>query len=354
MNKIIFEEGDEKKALDFLRNISAKDKVAIVTHTDLDGVSAGKVIFQFVSSIASKENTEIFFIDYSEMELITEKVGNDFNKIIFSDLNIDYPNEIKKISDNSEILIIDHHIFDESLNSDKVIFMNVKGYCASYLCYYLVSQLKEIKDISGLDWLVACASVADFQFFNNQEFMKEVYEKYGDKFEVVGDFVRKNGKIYELENNLSYSIIYFKAKKNLYDFFDILPEDINNFGEVLKYSNIVKEEIENQMEKFENEKENFGDWYFWKINTAFSVGGMIATFLSLKEINKTFIITREEEGHFKVGARRQDGKVNLSDILKKAVEGIENSNAGGHAKASGATVPVRDIDLFKENLKKLL
>ena len=103
----------------------------------------------------------IKFVDYDELNnnLLNELNKNNINKVIMTDLSIGDISFIKKLEEFSSILIIDHHIFQEDLNSEKTTFMNSRDYCASYISYCLFSKIKNLEKI---DWLVALASVSDW------------------------------------------------------------------------------------------------------------------------------------------------------------------------------------------------
>ena len=150
------------------------------------------------------------FVGYEEVndKLVEELKTTKINKIIFSDLAIDVVEIIRKISEFCDVLLIDHHLFNEDFNSDKITFIDIQGDCAAYICYRLFSQLDKDKDLEKIDWLIASACVADWQYFNNQEFMKKIYEKYGDSFEIIGDKtdfggIRKSGLFWDLHKQLS-------------------------------------------------------------------------------------------------------------------------------------------------------
>ena len=168
--------GSEKRFFDFIKNLNEKDKIGLISHTDLDGIVAAKVINMVIKADIVK------FLSYSElnMELIKEIKKNKINKVIFSDLYIENLDFIKELEKFASILILDHHVAKTDLNSDKTIFIKgEEGYCAGYLCYELFSKLQ---DIEKIDWLVVCASISDFCNVKNSEWIKKVYEKYGEKF----------------------------------------------------------------------------------------------------------------------------------------------------------------------------
>src|SRR3989344_9443308 len=195
--------GKEKRFYDFIKNLGP-EKIALISHvTDLDGVVSASVVNKVVSANVVK------FVNYNELDekLVKELKEGKFAKVIFTDLMIKNPVFIKEIEKFAEILIIDHHPAEFDYNSDKTVFINAKGYCAAYLCYYLFSKTQNLE---SLDWLVACACIADFQYFANRKWLQGIYQKYGDEFVVKRRMVMEKGKIWELVNILGLAIAYFK------------------------------------------------------------------------------------------------------------------------------------------------
>ncbi|MBT3406128.1 DHH family phosphoesterase [Candidatus Woesearchaeota archaeon] len=66
---------------------------------------------------------------------------------------------------------------------------------------------------------------------------------------------------------------------------------------------------------------------------------------------KIIMLGREKSGDMKLSLR--SSKVNISNILKKALVGIEG-NGGGHDLACGASVSLRDFDRFMEQFREEL
>ena len=71
--------------------------------------------------------------------------------------------------------------------------------------------------------------------------------------------------------------------------------------------------------------------------------------------HKTIILLQFlERGRLRFSARRQDCKVKVNDLLVKAVKGIPNSNAGGHAPAAAGSIPRQHARKFKEKIVEIL
>jgi len=341
MQEIKFEAGNEQRFLDFINHISDKDKVALISHTDLDGLTSAKVVNEFFKT----EN--LFFLNYSgfNLDFVKKLKQESFNKIVFTDFSITNFDLIKELETFANILIIDHHRFDKDLNSDKTVFVNTYDYCASYICYVLFSK---VVDLEKWDWLVACACLADWAFFNNQAWMKKVYEKYEDEFVIEGKGIRNSGKIYEIETILVRAIIYFG--KNLNKVYEMISSDIEKILELKKYSGEVQAEIDESIERFDKEKEIYGEIYFWEFNPKFGIKSIVCTLVSAREYNKAFIFISSSEKYYLISARRQDKKQDMGKLLEELTEGFEDSSAGGHIPAAGSHFLKKDLAEFKKRL----
>ena len=71
--------------------------------------------------------------------------------------------------------------------------------------------------------------------------------------------------------------------------------------------------------------------------------------------NKTVILLQHlGKGLVKFSARRQDGEVKVNELLVKAVKGIPQSTAGGHAPAAAGSIQRKFVSRFKRNVVEIL
>jgi single-stranded DNA-specific DHH superfamily exonuclease len=339
MEQINFLAGSEKRFFDFISSFNDKDKIFLVSHTDLDGIASAKVINEVVNPDFIK------FVGYDGLNdsLVKEIVKSKAKKVIFSDLFMD-EEIINKLTPFCEVLIIDHHMIKKNLNSERVVFMNSEGYCGAYLSYYLFSKAQNIEK---LDWLVACASIADYCFTKNEKWMSEIFTKYGEKFTTDFESLQKVKKFWDTQYAISLGLIYFTKREK--ECFDLIKENFE-IGKLKEFAAIVKKEIDEGVEKFEKEKREFKNGYFWEFNPKFPVASIVANILSGKYNHKTMIIAQERGEIFKFSARNTSGKEDMNLLLSNLVKGFENSSGGGHFKASGGHVQLKDKEEFKKKL----
>ncbi len=335
--------GTEKRFAEFISKLNDKDKIAIISHVDLDGIAAAKITNEVIQADIIKLK------DYKDMngELIKELKEKEVTKIIITDICV-YEPFIKLLEKDFEALIIDHHPPQKDFNSEKIIFLNAQDNCAAYLCHYLFSK---IQDIEKLDWLTACGCIADWSFQNNQEFMSKVFKKYNDKFELINNVIRKNGKLWDLQWNISLALIYFKdnPKKVL----DSVGEKFGDIGDLNKYVEEVNNYLNKIMERFEKEKKEINGRIFWEFTPKFNVGSIISTLTSSETPNKTVIIARNDEKLYKFSMRRQDKKEDVGQLITSLIKDFKESLGGGHIPAAGGHILLKDKEKFIQRLKSL-
>ncbi|MBU0957678.1 MAG: hypothetical protein KKF56_02605 [Nanoarchaeota archaeon] len=343
--------GTEKQFFDFISEIDEKDKVAIVSHIDDDGicsvVPAEKVlgnveIIKFVH--VGGEYIKPFVPEFKEKKI---------NKVLFFDLAIENSMDgMKKLLEFAEVLVLDHHRFDEDLNYDKLIYLKTESSkCSSYASYYLFSKIQNLEDI---DWIALIGTVGDWCYYENKEFCDKIIKKYG--LDIKDNF--KEMKIWKIADMISRAMIYWRYHNNedIFGFYEKLKnaslKELSEFEEMTKP---VVEEIKKWNEKFYDERKEFKKGYFWEFRPKYSVKNNIVSALSEKEPDKffVFITERDENDFFTISSRCQSKKGNCVELLKCALEGVEGSS-GGHVVAAGGVCNKKDKEKFKENLFKIL
>jgi len=345
MEKIELSAGNEERLKEYIKNLKESDNIISISHNkDLDGIASSKIINSLIKA------NSIEFMDYSDLnnELVKTLKEKNFNKIILTDMCFT-KDLILKIEEFAEILIIDHHQYLEDLNSKKTIFINAQGYCAAYLCYCLLSK---IKDLKHLDWLATCASVSDFCFFKNREWMKDTFKKYGDHFEIIEEKnIRKKGKFWDLQYELSLAIIYFSEREK--EVYNSIGEKFGDIGELKKYTSMVQTEIDSELKIFEKEKTEINGRIFWEFAPKFRIGSILINIISSNFYTKTIIIGKKDKKYYNLSGRRSDKGEDMNILMKNLTEGLEEGRGGGHVAAAGGSFLLKDREKFIEKLRKL-
>ena len=333
--------GSEERFSDFMRDLTGAERIALVSHTDHDGIAAAKVAQDAVSA------QEIFFIDYSDMdEHFIEKLReNRVTHVVMLDLMVKDSGFLERLGEFAKVLLIDHHTPEHDFNSARVVYMNAEGMCATYLAYYLFSK---IKNLEARDWLVACACIADWCYLKNQGWMAHTIEKYGERFVPTPEGVKKTGKFWDVQAAISLALVYFDS--NLRRVFDSIGMSFGEIGDLGNYAGEVQEEIDACIARYEGEKQAIDGGFFWEFTSRFQVKSIVTTTISAERPDTTIIIGKLDGERYYFSARRQDKKISMNDLLKKLIMGFTESNAGGHAAAAGGHIRLADVSEFKRRL----
>ncbi len=343
LETINFLAGNESAFSDFIKGLEGYKKIVLVSHTDVDGIVGARVIDEAIRP------DKIYFVSYAELNFsLVKKLKNEkATHVIFSDLMIKERDFVKAIKEFAEILIIDHHLVEQDWNGEGVVFLNAQDLCASYINYYLFSKVQNIEKI---DWLVACACVADWCYIKNALWMGEIYKKYGERFVGTLDGI-KESKFAEIVDNLNSALVYFK--EDLKEVYNSVGEGFGDIGDLRKYAQEVNKDFEKSLRKFENEKIEIKDGYFWEFSAKYDYLSGLATEVSKRYLDKTIIVANKRQDYYHFSARRQDKKVSMDDLLKKLTLGLDSASAGGHVAAAGGHVMLKDTEEFKKRLKNL-
>ena len=340
MEKPNFVFGSEEGFLKYYDGLKNASGISLVSHTDLDGIASAKVVATAVNP------NRIYFVNYHELndDLVNKLNKDNHSHVIFTDLFIKDQEFLKRVSRFSDVLVIDHHFPEYDLNKTGATFLNAQNYCAAYLSYYLFSKVKKIE---SLDWLVACACISDVQHESVSGWMNSVYQKYNEEFD--GNDIKK-GRFWGMVEEISMGLIYFEKPEDVYN---KLGKNFGDIGDLAKYSQEVKKEIDNCISRFNKEKVEIKEGYFWEFSSKLPVKSYVTTALSFENPDKTIIIAKKEGERYLLSARRQDKKTSMNELLRNLVNGFENAEGGGHIPAAGGHIMLKDAEKFKERVKKL-
>lgn len=340
--------GQEERAIKFIENITGSDRIAVLSHDDVDGFVAGRL---FEESLNIKL---IKFLTYAPglIERVIPIIkDNNINKIIFTDINLEeYKSDIKKLDERAEILAIDHHEYAQDLNSDKVILIKTKpSICASYSSYQLLQKYGAKN--SNIDWLVATAVISDYTFEGARVFVGSIEKKYKIKDKAINNAQAYQSSLGKICTTINNSIIYFKD--DLEKFYSLF-KNVKNIRDVKlleQYAIPVQEEIDRIIDEFENNSENINDNLFYLAKMKYKIASAVSVILSIKHPDKTILFLSDAGGdRLKISARRQDGKVNLPRLLTRALDSLDEATSGGHIKAAGGSFLKKDFATVKKRI----
>ncbi len=338
----------KKRFKDFMKKISAWQKIAVVHHRDTDGICSALL---FSKALEKLRGTA----DYHEKKAIKEKLL-EFkpDKIVFLDLSIDqFPEFIRELESIAPILILDHHKIYNDLNSSRTVFIKSQmlseldgsNYPASKLCFDLCSGLI---DLSNETWIACVGLLGDMSYDSWKDFFNETIARLKISL----------NELKQLKEIISAVEVLAPEKfpELFNDFYSMAPAKILS-GKFKEFVSVLENEIKKHESEFEKKAEFFPslELYFFTIRSDKEIKSAVIDRLTLKHPNKTIIVFGDNgKPLVRFSARRQDFKIKMNELLEKATASIPGASGGGHIPAAAGSVPREHLEEFKENIKKIL
>ncbi|MCK5604371.1 DHH family phosphoesterase [Candidatus Pacearchaeota archaeon] len=336
--------GNKQTFLDFLNGITKEDKIAILSHNDLDGIASAV----FLEKILEKKGFRVELIEFMKIQpnMLKGKADklNEYGitKVFIADVScesIDNKN-FQILTKDIDTLLIDHHPISPDLENKDHIIKTESHNCAAQLIFELGN---EFIDTNEWTWLLCATMFAEFSY-TKKENLELIQKFYPDV----------------TEENIATSIPGMNARKigNALIYFDkdlehvhriVLKKDMEELDHAF---GIIEEEINKATEDFSRNKEVFEDQkiYWYEFSPKFNIASVIATITSKMMPEYSFLTITKGETYTKVSSRNQSGNRDMSLLMKKGTSGLENAGGGGHAKASAARFQTKDLEKFKENI----
>jgi len=345
-NKMKFLLGKKEDFVNFLDSIKDVDRVAVLGHNDLDGMTSAI----FLEKILLNKGIKPVFIDF--VVIGKEKIKAKFeffkskkiNKIFIVDLNVDsYSDLFREAGTNFDFLLIDHHPVNPLFENVKGIIKSEKDDCTGY---FMAVLAKDYFDVENYNWLICATLISEYSFKSEKHvgFIKTIYPD----FDVNKVWNSEAGKF---SNMLDFAIIYYK--KNLRKVYKLICD--KDLVQLQNAADEVRKEVEKYKKKFEKEAEYYPkqDLYFWYIGAKFSISSIVNNLVSCNHPDSTLIFVSDIDdklGYVKVSARNQNSKRDMRETLKRGMKDLEEANCGGHIAASGGSFRKVDLEKFKQNL----
>ncbi len=327
------------QAREFLDNINSEDKVAVIHHDDGDGICSGILYYDWCKLKNAKTEHFTYQINRSKLkDFELEK----FDKIIICDVAPYFIGKESEIIKNKQVLYADHHPRDTPIAEEILELVTVtEGY---------IPSSRTAGELTGLKpWLSLIGTITDSGelYAENQNFI----DKYLEVVNMTLDKFKEN-----VSSVVTNFLVYFN--EDMGKAFTLLRE-INSIEEIenlRQYSEQVENEVQKFVKEYEEKKERLGDVNFYYFEPNFSVKGPVSGIISHQDQDEAYIFaTPKEEGKYiTLSARNTSQKINMADLLKAGVDGLEEGSAGGHVPAAGGICLVKDINKFKQNIRKFL
>ncbi len=336
--------GSKEEFDNFLDSIGLYDKVAVLTHNDLDGLASGL----FLEKILESKGIKVDYLDFLDIKIdmikkiIVELNGKGITKIFISDINVDDIDfeGFEELRREKDVFLIDHHPISSKLTNNENIIKTASNDCASLTIFILGEKLI---DINAWSWLVSSAIFADYAFKSekNFEFLKSFYPELtleNLSSSVPGMNARK----------ISSALVYYK--NDIRYVYNLVKN--RNLEELEEIHELIEEEVYKLIDDFSINKKYFpeNNIYFYEIKSKFDVLSYVATLVSGSNPHKNFIFMYQTKEYIKFSARSSDGLIDMGTLMKKGVEGLEGSVGGGHKAAAAAKIQPKDLEKFRERI----
>ena len=324
-----------EQAKGFLEDIVSNDKIAIVTHNDIDGYASGILFYDFFKNKNCKDiNVYLHNIGLSTDKIIKGIKNSD--KIFISDLAPSIVIDILEASKDKQVLYTDHHVKNAEIPESILEYRTESQVPSSRAVYDLVG---------GKKWIAVAGIGGDCCDKQNKDLVDGFLSESG--FKDIEEYKQK------VIFPLSSFLVYFNNEPNkAFDIFKKLesPKDISLIG---KYAYPVENEIKRIVECFEETQEKLGKINFGYIkNPKFEVKSIVINQISGRNPEEIYVLAAASDGIIRLSARNQSKKYNMIKVLEKGISGLENASAGGHVPAAGGNIMKCDLEKLKENLRE--
>lgn len=343
--EINYIKGSREEFLNFLDSITSEDKVGIVSHIDVDGLSSA-VFLEEILEVKGIEMNHISFEDIRRdmvKEISVKLKDKGITKVFFLDLGIDSIDfeGYKELRDEMDVFLIDHHPMNEEIEDWNNVIKTGSQDCSGMTCFFLGEG---IIDFEEWNWLCCAAIFSDFSYKEekNLRYIQSIYS--GVTYDNISSMTPGlNGR------KINSALIYYENdKKYVYDL--VKNRDLEKIEEAHQ---VLEEEVEKLISEFSSRAEHYPEkgLHFYLIDSKFNVTSTVCSLVSKMKPEDYFVFgRRKNDGSIKFSARNQSGDYDMGALMKRCVEGLENASGGGHKPAAAARIEEKDLGEFKRRL----
>jgi len=364
---------------EFLSRIVGKDRVALVFHDDCDGCCSASIFWILLDELHEGCEVKLFCTEEHDV-VLTSRIVNELARfepqhILCVDLPIDKdPESVHRTLKltGAKMLSYDHHVPTtiirhksciqiNPLNIDRNMKVAPPTSCFGYRLYKYMGGGKD------LCWVAGTGIVADYGTETCKEEIEEIRNHYHDlyPFEEISQSKGMQTKLMILANLINSGYQYADRKGALLAVRAII-ESIDNMGPyyllkgksktiqtLLLYRRKIDEEITSRVSEF-REKADI-NWHmglaFYMVSSEKYIVSELANRLSSLYPGLILFIISSNKQRIKFSARVGPKKgVNLDDLVKASISGIQNALGGGHRLAAGGSLPKSDLEKFIQNV----
>lgn len=382
--------GADNVAQEIINNINSNNDIYIFADYDVDGLTSGYVMTDFLRSICNNK-IEIYYPNRSEgyglsIDFCQKLIDHYKNKqnnvtVITVDNGITKIEEVKLLKQNNiNVIITDHHepsnILPETIICDAFINKNSNGkhLCGAAIawkiCYLIAEKLNKLNLIEHYLPYIALATVADvmpitkenmaiiskgLKILNDKNYsssLKFLANKLGLKTitskDLAWNIAPKINSCSRMDRlDIAEALFFFDDMiKDKYN--DVTIDDICLYIIELdeQRKSLVKKAIkEADSVNYNNDKVCIFDSS--KYNSG--IAGIIAGKLTEKYNKPAIVVTKDKDGMYKGSVRSVSG-LNMYELLLKEKESNNIIDCGGHAEAAGLSFKENQINNLKSSL----
>lgn len=322
-------------------------KILVVYHRDVDGTTAAAQLLKVYPGDALS-------LDAPLLDAVTvhEIIERKAEVVVFLDLAVDRDlDKIREIEKTSEVVIIDHHLFENNPSSSKTMYMNprLQKSKAYEPTSYGIHRVLETLGKPTVAWIAAIGVIGDYGF----EECKDIFDEVASEL-VQGDPLQSRlGQGAKLISSAITVADEVGAEKALHALLKAGSFEAFEAHEQLQtWKKEVQQEIQRVVESFQEKAElhpskGLG---ILEVTSKLSINSTVSTILAEQNPEMTIITYRQVDDGYKLSLRNQSGSINLNTILKNVCKGI--GRGGGHEKAAGALIT--DWETFKKRFLEAL
>lgn len=314
-------------------------------HDDPDGLASFMLLYRFL-----KEGRG--FVVKAFPQITTSFINKtvDHDKVFILDIAIvdqEFIDQVKK-----PIIWIDHH---NLLERNNVLYFNSRkrnnlNIPTPSLCYQVVKQ-----DL----WIAFTGCIGDWYV---PEFVDDFVNQFPDlcpEKKTIQDFYFNStvGKLikifsFNLKGDGKDVVKSINAITKINTPYEILNQETSEGKFLYKRYETINQHYELLLEKALSQKPKGKLFVFTYKDDNLSLTKDLSNELMYKLSDKVIILGREKDGEYRCSFRTSL-KINLSNILQKAIVNIDGY-CGGHEQACGGAIKKYDFNKFLENLEKEL
>ena len=318
-----------------------RGKTIVLHHSDPDGMCSAAIFIKYLKSKGIPV-VPIFTVDPTIHENLKREIEKEKAKnLIILDLGGEASEKISKLSIKMKILVVDHHHLYKT-NFGNALVLNPHLFKVPENLVPPTSMLAyNICNVG--DWIAAIGILGDKGDFSCKELLESVKKKYPDvDFNYLLELFNSAGSVGESDTAVKILL----NSKNPKD--TIIPK-------LIIYRQKIEEEVQKIL-KAHKEKARLinTDVLFYEISSNYDIRGTIANKLQVLYPNKIIIVGEIEGDMFSMSLRTNRNDVDFPSIIKKSINGLKDSQGGGHSKASGCKVLLKDKEIFLNRFVNLL